>query len=37
MKTIDEAEATTSLSDYARKGIREALVVTRRAASRCWP
>ena len=30
MKTIDVAEATVSLSDYARKGLKEALVVTRR-------
>lgn len=29
MKTIDVAEATVSLSDYARKGLKEALVVTR--------
>ena len=30
MKTIDVAEATDTLSDYARKGLKEALVVTRR-------
>ena len=30
MKTIDVADATETLSDYARKGLREALVVTRR-------
>ena len=30
MKTIDVADATTTLSDYARKGLDEPLVVTRR-------
>ena len=30
MKTIDVADATDTLSDYAKKGLREALVVTRR-------
>lgn len=30
MKTIDAAEATDTLSDYARKGLKEGLVVTRR-------
>ncbi len=30
MKTIDVAEATVTLADYARKGLKEALVVTRR-------
>jgi antitoxin (DNA-binding transcriptional repressor) of toxin-antitoxin stability system len=30
MKTIDVADATETLSDYARKGLKEALVVTRR-------
>ena len=30
MKTIDVADANTTLSEYARKGLREALVVTRR-------
>ena len=30
MKTIDVAEATTTLSDYARRGLRETLVVTKR-------
>jgi len=30
MKTIDVAEATDTLSDYAKKGLKEALVVTRR-------
>lgn len=30
MKTIDLADATDPLSDYARKGLKEALVVTRR-------
>jgi antitoxin (DNA-binding transcriptional repressor) of toxin-antitoxin stability system len=30
MKTIDVADATDTLSDYARKGLKEALVVTRR-------
>ena len=30
MKTIDVAEATDTLSDYALKGLKEALVVTRR-------
>lgn len=30
MKTIDVADATTTLSEYARKGLREAVVVTRR-------
>jgi len=30
MKTIDVAEATDTLSDYARKGLKEAVVVTRR-------
>ncbi len=29
MKTIDVADANTTLSEYARKGLREALVVTR--------
>jgi hypothetical protein len=30
MKTIDVANATDTLSDYAKKGLKEALVVTRR-------
>ena len=30
MRTIDVADATTTLSQYARKGLKEALVVTRR-------
>jgi hypothetical protein len=30
MRTIDVADATESLSQYARKGLKEALVVTRR-------
>jgi antitoxin (DNA-binding transcriptional repressor) of toxin-antitoxin stability system len=30
MKTIDVGDATDTLSDYARKGLKEALVVTRR-------
>jgi PHD/YefM family antitoxin component YafN of YafNO toxin-antitoxin module len=30
MKTIDATEATRTLSEYARKGLREPLVVTRR-------
>ena len=30
MKTIDVDEATTTLSDYARSGMREAVVVTRK-------
>ena len=30
MKTIDVADATDTLSDYAKKGLKEALVVTRR-------
>ncbi len=30
MRTIDVADATDSLSHYARKGLKEALVVTRR-------
>jgi antitoxin (DNA-binding transcriptional repressor) of toxin-antitoxin stability system len=30
MKTIDVEDATTTLSDYARSGMREALVVTRK-------
>lgn len=30
MKTIDFADANTTLSEYVRKGLREALVVTRR-------
>jgi antitoxin (DNA-binding transcriptional repressor) of toxin-antitoxin stability system/mRNA-degrading endonuclease RelE of RelBE toxin-antitoxin system len=30
MKTIDVAEANTTLSEYARRGLREAVVVTRR-------
>jgi hypothetical protein len=30
MKTIDVADATDTLSAYAKKGLREALVVTRR-------
>lgn len=30
MKTIDVADATETLSDYARRGLKEALVVTRR-------
>jgi len=30
MKTIDVAEATTTLSDYARSGLRETVVVTKR-------
>ena len=30
MKTIDVADANTTLSEYARKGLREALLVTRR-------
>ena len=30
MKTIDVADATGTLSDYAKKGLKEALVVTRR-------
>lgn len=30
MKAIDVADATETLSDYARKGLKEALVVTRR-------
>jgi hypothetical protein len=30
MKTIDVSDATDTLSDYARKGLKEALVVTRR-------
>ena len=30
MKTIDVADANTTLSEYVRKGLREALVVTRR-------
>lgn len=29
MKTIDVADATNALSDYATKGLKEALVVTR--------
>jgi len=29
MKTIDVADATDALSDYAKKGLKEALVVTR--------
>ena len=29
MKTIDVADATDALSDYATKGLKEALVVTR--------
>ena len=29
MKTIDIADATASLSDYAAKGLKEAVVVTR--------
>ena len=29
MKTIDVAEATETLSHYARKGLKEAVVVTR--------
>jgi hypothetical protein len=30
MKTIDVGDATDTLPDYARKGLKEALVVTRR-------
>jgi hypothetical protein len=30
MKTIHVADATDPLSDYAKKGLKEALVVTRR-------
>lgn len=30
MKTIDVADATDTLSAYAKKGLKEALVVTRR-------
>jgi antitoxin (DNA-binding transcriptional repressor) of toxin-antitoxin stability system len=30
MQTIDVAEATDTLSHYARKGLKEAVVVTRR-------
>jgi hypothetical protein len=30
MKTIDVADATGTLSEYAKKGLKEALVVTRR-------
>jgi len=30
MKTINVGDATDTLSDYARKGLKEALVVTRR-------
>jgi hypothetical protein len=30
MKTIDVADATGTLSDYAKRGLKEALVVTRR-------
>jgi len=30
MKTIDVADATTTLSDYARSGLREAVVITKR-------
>ena len=30
MKTIDVADANTTLSEYARKGLREAVIVTRR-------
>jgi antitoxin (DNA-binding transcriptional repressor) of toxin-antitoxin stability system len=30
MKTVDVAEANTTLSEYARKPLREAVVVTRR-------
>ena len=30
MKTIDVDEATTTLSDYAKSGLREAVVVTRK-------
>jgi PHD/YefM family antitoxin component YafN of YafNO toxin-antitoxin module len=30
MRTIDVADATGTLSHYARKGLKEALVVTRR-------
>jgi antitoxin (DNA-binding transcriptional repressor) of toxin-antitoxin stability system len=30
MKTIDVDEATTTLSDYARRGLKETVVVTRR-------
>jgi antitoxin (DNA-binding transcriptional repressor) of toxin-antitoxin stability system len=30
VKTIDFADANTTLSEYVRKGLREALVVTRR-------
>jgi hypothetical protein len=30
MRTIDVADATDSLSHYAKKGLKEALVVTRR-------
>ena len=30
MKTIDIADATDTLSDYAKRGLKEALVVTRR-------
>jgi hypothetical protein len=30
MKTIDVADATGTLSEYAAKGLREAVVVTRR-------
>ena len=29
MKTIDVADATDALSDYVKKGLKEALVVTR--------
>ena len=29
MKTIDVADATDTLSDYAKKGLKEAVVVTR--------
>jgi hypothetical protein len=30
MRTIDVADATTTLSQYAREGLKETLVVTRR-------
>lgn len=30
MKIIDVADATTTLSEYARKGLREAVVIRRR-------
>lgn len=30
MKTIDVADANTTLSEYARQGLREAVIVTRR-------